>query len=202
MAGRRALTVLLVEDHERMRALYSESLTAMGCLVHAVGSNDDVVFLAASTAIDVVVLDVGLDLAGFAPAERLAALANRPRLIAVSGRAMTGAPVEMIFDRYLVKPCLPEDLADAVRSGARAPAQNRDLLIVARERVGIHDVIQRFGDSAARVDIRLDLRRGQRRGGALGLPIEERRRRDRRALDVTDQLRTDGWAFVPAVHRA
>jgi DNA-binding response OmpR family regulator len=202
MAARRAVTVLLVEDQERTRTLYVEALTGIGCLVHAVGSDDDAVFLTKSAGIDVAVLDVGLELSGFAAAERLAALSNRPRLIAVSGRAKTGAPIEMIFDRYLVKPVLPEDLVAAVRSVVRASIQNRDLLIVARERVGIHDVLQRFGDSADRVEIRLDLRRGERRRAPLGAPGHERRRSDRREFDVTAQLRTDGWAFVPAVCRA
>src|SRR5262245_24971219 len=107
MTARRAITVLLVEDHERTRTLYVDALAGIGCLVHAVGSGDDAVFLAKSTGIDIAVLDIGLETAGLATAERLAALSNRPRLIAVSGRAKTGAPVELIFDRYLVKPCLP-----------------------------------------------------------------------------------------------
>jgi DNA-binding response OmpR family regulator len=196
------VTVLLVEDHEGTRALYVDALTATGCAVHAVGPHADAVPLAATTRIDIAVLDIGVDAAGFATAERLAALRNRPRLIAVTSRAATGAPIEIIFDRYLVKPCLPDDLVEAVRSIARSPVQNRDLLVVARERVGIYDVVQRLGDSAPRVEIRLDLRQGDRRRAPRGPTSEERRRRDRRRLDVSDQLRTDGWAFVPAVHRS
>ena len=202
MAVRLGLTVLLVEDHEDTRALYVDALTAIGCVVYAVESYDDAVPFVTTTRIDIAVLDIGVDAAGFAAAERLAALSNRPRLVAVTGRAVTGAPIEMIFDRYLVKPCLPDDLVGAVRSIARAPVQNRDLLVIDRERVGIYDVVQRFGDSAPRVEIRLDLRRRDRRRVPHGPPTEERRRRDRRALDVSDQLRTDGWAFVPAVHRS
>jgi hypothetical protein len=30
----------------------------------------------------------------------------------------------------------------------------------------------------------------------------EKRRAERRALDVNHQLRKDGWAFIPAMHRA
>jgi CheY-like chemotaxis protein len=207
MAVRLGLTVLLVEDHDATRALYVDALTAIGCIVHAVGSNDEALRLATTTAFDIAVLDIGLDAAGFAAAERLAALSNRPRLIAVTARAMTGAPIEMIFDLYLVKPCLPDDLVEAVRSIARLPVRNRDLLVIARERVGIYDIVQRFGDSATRVEIRLDLRRGERRRAerrraTRDSSSEERRRHDRRALDVSDHLRTDGWAFVSAVHRS
>jgi DNA-binding response OmpR family regulator len=197
-----AVTVLLVEAHEGTRTLYVDALTAAGCAVYAVGPYADAVPLATTTRIDIAVLDIGVDAAGFATAEQLAALPNRPRLIAVTSRAATGAPIEIIFDRYLVKPCLPDDLVEAVRSIARSPVRNRDLLIVARERVGIYDVVQRLGDSAPRVEIRLDLRRGDRRRAPRGPEGEERRRRDRRRLNVNDQLRMDGWAFVPAVNRA
>src|SRR5712692_8180283 len=120
------LTVLLMEDHDDTRALYVDALTAIGCVVHAVDSYDDAVRLAATTRIDIAVLDLGFDAAGFTAAERLTALSNRPRLIAVTGRATTGAPIEMIFDLYLVKPCLPDDLVAAVRSIASSPVRNRD----------------------------------------------------------------------------
>ena len=191
-----------MEDHEGTRDLYVEALTTAGYAVRAVESHDDAVPLVTTTWIDIAVLDIGLDGAGFAAAERLAALSNRPRLIAVTGRAATGAPVEMLFDVYIVKPCLPDALVEAVRSIVISPEQDQDLLIVARDRVGIYDVVQRFGDTAASVEIRLDLRRGTRRRALPSSRSEERRRRDRRALDVTDQLRMDGWAFIPAARRS
>lgn len=72
-----------------------------------------------------------------------------------------------------------------------------DLLIIARERV----VVQRFGEMAANVEIRLDTRRTERRRAPLPGASEERRRRDRRAMDVSDQLRTAGWAFIAAGQR-
>jgi hypothetical protein len=72
-----------------------------------------------------------------------------------------------------------------------------DLLIIARERV----VVQRFGEMAANVEIRLDTRRMERRRAPLPGANEERRRRDRRAMDVSNQLRTVGWVFIAAAQR-
>jgi hypothetical protein len=76
-------------------------------------------------------------------------------------------------------------------------APDQDLLILARERV----VVQGFGGTAASVEIRLDTRRMERRRAPESAASEERRQRDRRALDVSDQLRTVGWAFISAAHR-
>jgi hypothetical protein len=78
-----------------------------------------------------------------------------------------------------------------------AAAQDEDLLIIARERV----VVPRFSQMAASVEIRLDSRRMERRRVPAGISAEERRRRDRRALDVSDQLRAAGWVFIPAAQR-
>jgi len=74
---------------------------------------------------------------------------------------------------------------------------DQDLLILARERV----VVQGFGGTAASVEIRLDTRRMERRRAPESSASDERRRRDRRALDVSDQLRTVGWVFISAAHR-
>jgi DNA-binding response OmpR family regulator len=199
MAGRRDFTVLLVEEHDDTRALYVAAMTDAGCVVRAIASADDAVAIAVAEPIDVAVLDIDFD--GFAVAEQLAALRNRPRLIAVTARTPTGAPVEKLFDSYVVKPCLPETLVDALRAVARLPTRSRDLLIVARDRVGIDDVLQRFGDETPQVEVRLDLRRRERRRTPHAEPVEERRRHDRRAFGVTDQLRMEGWAFIPAAQR-
>jgi hypothetical protein len=76
-------------------------------------------------------------------------------------------------------------------------APDQDLLILARERV----VVQGFGGTAASVEIRLDSRRMERRRARESSASEERRQRDRRAFDVSDQLRTVGWVFISATHR-
>ena len=78
-----------------------------------------------------------------------------------------------------------------------SPVLEDDLLILATERV----VVQRFAATTASVEIRLDSRRMERRRAADAASSDERRRRDRRAHDVSDQLRTMGWAFIPAAQR-
>ena len=80
-------------------------------------------------------------------------------------------------------------------------AQRKDLLIVARDRIYIRDVLERFGNAVADLDIRLDLRRRERRARR-SRTIRERRHAERRALHVDDWLRHDGWAFVSAANRS
>jgi DNA-binding response OmpR family regulator len=198
----RELNVLIVADHEDTRALYAETLTAVGCGVDAPESSDEVVSRATETRIDVVVLDIGLHAAAFAVAERLGPLRNRPRLIAVTDLAPTGTSLERLFDRFIVKPCLPDDLIEAVDSVLQTKVPDQDLLIIARERAGVPEAVQHFGDIGARVEIRVDQRHGERRRPAHASARQERRRRDRRACDVSDRLRTAGWVFVPGAQRS
>lgn len=77
----------------------------------------------------------------------------------------------------------------------------KDLLIVARQRLDFFDVVQRF-DRATNLEIRLDGRRMERRRAPEPGASEERRRRDRRALDVSEHLRTAGWILIPGAQRA
>src|SRR5204862_7623618 len=107
-----------------------------------------------------------------------------------------------LFDAYIVNPCLPEALVEAVQSVTTSPSPRQDLLIISRERIGIYDVMRRFGGSTARVEVRRDLRLEERRRASDAGTPEDRRRRDRRARDVTEQLRADGWAFVAAAERS
>jgi hypothetical protein len=87
------------------------------------------------------------------------------------------------------------------RADAGSPPQSHELLIIARARADFFSVVQRFPDAAS-LEVHLDRRRGQRRRSAdPAAASEERRRRDRRACDISDQLRTDGWAFVPPSER-
>jgi DNA-binding response OmpR family regulator len=199
MSVQREPTVLIVADHEETRALYVETLTAAGCVVLAPESNDEVVPLASQTRIDVVVLDIGLHASAFAIAERLAPLQHRPRLIAVTDFAPTGTSVERLFDAFIVKPCLPDDLVEAVHEVMWAAVPDQDLLIISRDSVSGPEVLQRFGDIGARVEIRVDQRQGEPANSSAS---DERRRRDRRARDVSERLRTAGWVFVPGAQRS
>ena len=76
-------------------------------------------------------------------------------------------------------------------------AMVEDLLIVARERV----VVPRLDGTAARLEIRLESRRTERRRASDSLSNEERRQRDRRTVDMGDQLREHGWVFLSAARR-
>ena len=77
------------------------------------------------------------------------------------------------------------------------PVLDDDLLILATERV----VVPSFPATTGSIEIRLDSRRMERRRAHESSTSDERRRRDRRSLDVTNQLRSVGWAFIPAAHR-
>lgn len=79
--------------------------------------------------------------------------------------------------------------------------QARDLLVITRERSGLYDAVQRLSDFSG-VEIRIDGRRTERRRAPQASPSEERRQRERRSLEVSDQLRTDGWVFIPAADRS
>jgi hypothetical protein len=71
-------------------------------------------------------------------------------------------------------------------------------MIVAPNRVA--DLVDRFPDLTARCEVRLDSR-GRQRRAAPAFHDEERRRRDRRQLDVNARLRMDGWVVIPAAQR-
>jgi DNA-binding response OmpR family regulator len=201
MAARRRVTVLVVADDREARQAYVDRLVATGYMAHAVEAAGAET-AARATPFHLAILDSVLDEAGLAVAERLAALERRPRLIAVTSRAPTGAPVEWLFDVYLEKPCAPDVVIDAMRSIRVASVGKKDLLIIARDRVGISDVLHQFGGTAVDLDIRLDLRRGERRRrGPRSRTMADRRRADRRALDVRHWLKSHGWAFIPAANR-
>ena len=201
MAVGRRTAVLVVADDLETRALYVNGLLGAGYMVHAVASPDQAVPTATTTTFHIVILDSPLDEVGLAVAERLAALPRRPRLIAVTTRIPTQSPIELLFDIYLEKPCSPEVVVDTVRLLPISSAQRKDLLIVARDRIGIRDVLERFGNAVADLDVRLDLRRGERRARR-SRTIRERRHAERRALHVDEWLQQDGWAFVPAANRS
>jgi hypothetical protein len=80
-----------------------------------------------------------------------------------------------------------------------AAVPDQDLLIISRDSVGVPEVVQRFGDIGARVEIRVDQRQGEPANSSAS---DERRRRDRRARDVSERLRTAGWVFVPGAQRS
>ena len=76
-----------------------------------------------------------------------------------------------------------------------------DLLILASPYADFFRIVHGFADPTT-VEARLDRRHGQQRRRSVDrATTHERRRRDRRSRDITDQLHTIGWALVPAAER-
>jgi|RhiMetdeSRZDD1v2_1073273.scaffolds.fasta_scaffold697031_2 response regulator RpfG family c-di-GMP phosphodiesterase len=192
------LTVLVVADRDENRTRHLDTLTDAGYAVRSTEVTDKVAAISAVIKVDVVVLDIGLQAAAFAVAESLAALPNRPRLVAVTDRIPTGTAIERLFDAYVLEPWSPENLVDAIHAAVRAPIPLDDLLIIARDHVGTAGIVQRYSDIGARIEVRVDRRGNEPPEGAAG---QERRQRDRRARDVSERLRAAGWVFIPGVQR-
>ena len=75
----------------------------------------------------------------------------------------------------------------------------RDLLIVSRGRVAFYDLTLRSAQPG--LEVRLDQRHAQRRRPTVEALTDERRQRDRRALNVSEGLATAGWMLIPAADR-
>ena len=75
-----------------------------------------------------------------------------------------------------------------------------DLIVVAPELVVFEDVLQRLEEIGGHAEVLLDRRRAERRS-SVATASEERRRSDRRTLDIAEPLRAAGWALVPGDER-
>ena len=76
-----------------------------------------------------------------------------------------------------------------------------DLLILASPYADFFRIVHSFADPTT-VEARLDRRHAQqRRRSADRAASDERRQRDRRSHDISEQLHAIGWAFVPAAER-
>ena len=75
-----------------------------------------------------------------------------------------------------------------------------DLIVVAPELVVFEDVLRRLDEIGGHAEVLLDRRRAERRNAASTTPAE-RRRSDRRTLDIDEPLRAAGWALVSADQR-
>ncbi len=76
-----------------------------------------------------------------------------------------------------------------------------DLVIIAPERASFRHLMERFDDPSELVEIHLERRRGERRQASDPSVSEDRRRRDRRTLDISESLYTAGFALIPASQR-
>ena len=109
--------VLVVDDHAGTRVLCDQVLGTAGYSVVSSESGAQALAIVDAIVFDLVVVDVGLPGSdGFELAQRLHALGpRRPRLLAVTGYLPEGTSTEIVlFDAYLIKPCLPEKLIAVV----------------------------------------------------------------------------------------
>jgi len=107
--------VLIVEDHDDTAQLYAEYLTGLGYRAHTAGSVGAALQILMTVVFDAVVIDHGLpDADGLTLARQICARPNQrqPALIALTGRTQDEPSDDTaLFDAYLVKPCLPDELA-------------------------------------------------------------------------------------------
>lgn len=120
--------ILVVDDVADNREVYCQIFAFKGYRVLNAADGPEGLGLATSAQPDLIVLDLGLPkLDGWEVARRLKGNPETGKIpvIALTGHAQDSSRARAIaagVDRYLVKPCLPEDLLAAVRQllGARA----------------------------------------------------------------------------------
>jgi len=106
-------TVLVVEDELKLRELLRAYLEREGLMVYSTGSGVEAVEVGRRSAVDLVVLDLGLpDLAGEEVARELRASSAVPiiMLTAKSGERDRIAGLELGADDYVAKPFSPREL--------------------------------------------------------------------------------------------
>lgn len=113
MSGGGAI-VVLVEDHEDTREIFTVALIAAGYRVYSVATYDEARGILDTLEVAVLVLDLGREGAGLNYAAEVRRRPHRTCLIAVTGRALEQDRRELLFDAYILKPCLPEHLVLAV----------------------------------------------------------------------------------------
>ena len=150
-----AATVLLVEDERKLRELVRSYLERAGFTVLSTGSGAEAITLAASSAPDLVVLDLGLpDVPGETVAGEVRSIGQVP-IVMLTARAAEEdriAGLELGADDYVTKPFSPRELVLRVqailRRGAPAPGSGpasyggRTLVIdEPRREVTVHDAL-------------------------------------------------------------
>jgi two-component system cell cycle response regulator DivK len=122
MAGPLAkIRVLVVEDFDDTRELYADYLRLIGFEVCEARDGLEALYEASGRKPDVIMMDLGLPrLDGWEATRRIKQDVRTARVPVV---AVTGFPLNRFasevalaaFDVLLTKPCLPDDLADAIR---------------------------------------------------------------------------------------
>ena len=120
--SRRRRVILIVDDNDDAREMYAAYFYHLDFDVATAPDGAEALRLAAELKPDVVVMDLTMPVMdGWTATRRLKAheeLRVIP-VVAVSGHATGPAAAQSVseagFDRFVLKPCLPEDLADVVR---------------------------------------------------------------------------------------
>src|SRR6202161_4971540 len=114
-----AATVLLVEDERKLRELVRSSLERAGFTVLSTGSGAEAIPLAASSAPDLVVLDLGLpDVPGETVAGEVRSIGQVPigMLTARAAEEDRIAGLELGADDYVTQPFSPRELVLRVQA--------------------------------------------------------------------------------------
>ena len=114
--------ILLVDDEPEQVEMYRYALEDAGFAVFSAGTGSDAVARARDVRPDLIVLDVRLpDMTGW---DVCAALKTDPRteripiliLTAAATQTLPAAATSAGCTGYLIKPCYPNELADAIRA--------------------------------------------------------------------------------------
>jgi two-component system response regulator AlgR len=134
MTATAALRVLIVDDEplarRRLQRLLAETAAPATTVVGEAGRADEALALLASTAVDLVLLDIAMPgLPGLAAARRFAALPSPPLVIFVTAHGEHALQAfELDAADYLTKPVRQERLQAALqRAALRRAAQSRDV---------------------------------------------------------------------------
>jgi CheY-like chemotaxis protein len=108
--------ILLVDDSVDSRSLYSEYLDLVGFRVEEASDGLEAIEKALASPPDLIVMDLTLPRMGGREATQKLKADERTKdipVVVLSGH--TPADQDEPWDRYLVKPCLPDDLVAAIR---------------------------------------------------------------------------------------
>ena len=122
-----AATVLLVEDERKLRELVRSYLERAGMVVLSADSGAEALNMAATTAPDLIVLDLGLpDVPGEAVAREVRAAGSTPILMLTAKTSQEDriAGLELGADDYVTKPFSPRELVLRVQAILRRNASS------------------------------------------------------------------------------
>lgn len=113
--------ILVVDDYEDAREMYSEYLTYCGFRVAEARNGNEAVEQAFALKPDLILMDLSLPGLDGWEATRILKADNRTRhipIVALTGHALAGASEgakKAGCDSFVTKPCLPDDLVVEVR---------------------------------------------------------------------------------------